>query len=86
MEPLPCPFCGSDEIEVEPYDSSVLCHDCGAWMPNRTSTIPQVSHGALEMWNTRKGVEQMAKKQKKVKPKKQMGPVVTGGKKGKKKK
>jgi hypothetical protein len=54
MEPLPCPFCGSDEIEVEP--SGVLCHGCSAWMPSRTSVIPQESHGALEMWNTRKGV------------------------------
>jgi hypothetical protein len=55
-------------------------------MPGRTSVIPQESHGAVEMWNTRKGVETMAKKQKKVKPKKQMGPLVTGGKKTKKKK
>ena len=55
--PKPCPFCGAgpNDIEVKPYDGGVLCHKCGAWMPSRVSTIPEESHGALEMWNTRKG-------------------------------
>ena len=53
----PCPFCGAsgESIEVSGNDLGVICHGCGAWMPERLSTTPSNNHGALEGWNRRVG-------------------------------
>ncbi len=53
MNLKPCPFCGSDDLDVATADSadvlwSVWCEDCGAEGPNEP-TVP-----AAEMsWNNR---------------------------------
>jgi hypothetical protein len=50
----PCPFCGSNHIDVMPLDRGVQCDECGAFVPSRVSTDITRNQVALEMWNTRK--------------------------------
>lgn len=46
---LPCPFCGSQDIDNEGWasleDSGPACNECGATAPNSS------------LWNTRLGVK-----------------------------
>ncbi len=50
--PLPCPFCGSKDIEYADCDYAVLCNKCGCVGPN----IPD-ERKAVKLWNTRKVVK-----------------------------
>lgn len=49
QELLPCPFCGSNDIDTEgPCYTEFMCNDCGA------SIYDQASHAeAIAAWNTR---------------------------------
>lgn len=49
----PCPFCGSDNVDVLPHDNGIGCLDCHVFMPRVASTEVGRSHGGLEMWNRR---------------------------------
>ncbi len=49
--PLPCPFCGSEDLDVCSY--GIECRKCGAWMGE--STHREVGKTLLGMWNTRRG-------------------------------
>jgi len=53
IKPLPCPFCGSNKIEVRWNDEGVECLDCGAWMLSVFSSDKSRCHGGLEGWNRR---------------------------------
>lgn len=44
---LPCPFCGSDDIEAE-YDTQLICNGCGA-----SSCDEPTRAMAIESWNAR---------------------------------
>ncbi len=47
---LPCPFCGSDNINIWNGEFSLFCMDCGAIGPEAPNAAE-----ALERWNSRKG-------------------------------
>lgn len=51
MEPLPCPFCGSDDIQ---YNDGIMvqdysCRVCGCIGPDGERS----ERSAIERWNTR---------------------------------
>jgi len=49
----PCPFCGSDDLDVHLRDEGVHCRGCGAWMPSVYSSDHSRTHGGVEGWNRR---------------------------------
>jgi len=51
--PLPCPCCGSTDIDVRPGDMGVKCLQCGVFMPSIRSSDPKRCQNALEAWNRR---------------------------------
>lgn len=46
---LPCPFCGSDDLEIEP-GGRIGCDDCGAMGPFPHDGIEEMCN---ELWNLR---------------------------------
>ena len=44
LKPDPCPFCGSEDVEV--YGLGVNCHDCGACGP-----IGEDEQDGIAQWN-----------------------------------
>ena len=53
IKPLPCPFCGSEDIDVRRLDGGVECLACHVWMPPVYSTDKSKCRLALEGWNRR---------------------------------
>ena len=45
----PCPFCGSNNIELIDHDNSIWCEDCPAGVNDYTVSINDL----IEAWNTR---------------------------------
>jgi hypothetical protein len=53
MKVKPCPFCGSEDIEVRERDMGVRCRGCDVWMPSIVSSDKASCHSALAGWNQR---------------------------------
>jgi len=49
--PLPCPFCGSDNLRVV-CDWGIECRNCGAWMGHGTR-CRTIGKTVLDAWNHR---------------------------------
>jgi Lar family restriction alleviation protein len=56
-EPLPCPFCGSKDIVVDPDIESVTCNGCTATGPsmlrNEYDSDDAMMDAAISAWNAR---------------------------------
>ena len=48
--PLPCPFCGSDNLRV--CDYGIECRNCGVWMGDGTQ-CRNIGKTVLDAWNHR---------------------------------
>lgn len=48
--PLPCPFCGSDNLRV--CDHGIECRNCGVWMGDGTQ-CRNIGKTVLDAWNHR---------------------------------
>ena len=50
VRPLPCPFCGSNNLRIADY--GIECRDCGVWMGNGTRRRT-IGKTLLDSWNHR---------------------------------
>ena len=50
VHPLPCPFCGSDNLRIEVY--GIECRNCGVWMGDGTQRRT-IGKTLLDSWNHR---------------------------------
>jgi len=48
--PLPCPFCGSENLQV--CDHGIECRNCGVWMGDGTQ-CRTIGKTVLDAWNHR---------------------------------
>ena len=54
VHPLPCPFCGSNDLRIEDY--GIECRYCGVWMANGTQRRT-IGKTLLDSWNHRANAE-----------------------------
>ena len=54
MKLKPCPFCGSDKLELEHLPKFVKCSDCGACGPSVFIT----ANGTINAWNKRQALKE----------------------------
>lgn len=61
MNIRPCPFCASDDCEVDLDLPGVMCHNCSATGPSVSEQIQEeaenddaIAADAIRIWNTRR--------------------------------
>jgi len=56
--PLPCPFCGCENVVVDPDIESVTCNGCTATGPSMLTTEHEsedaMAVAVIDAWNTRR--------------------------------
>ena len=50
MEPMPCPFCGGNELAIHEIEECISCYECGA----RGPTFSPIIRGRRSTWQTRR--------------------------------